>query len=520
MKNILSICLAFVLCITCFTSAVAVEKYETKIEIENCIDYLNDSIAFVSNSVTECLDEETETNNSGEISDENEVTISLEDFLKDDFFTDVVMITLSHDATAQFISYSPKDFPEISCYNVKDLTSGRAEQIMEEAENKGIDAKEIVPEDFYTVLALTVNAASKDEIYNIICSLTEREDVISAMPNYKVTLMSTTPNDTYYCEQTASTIIDLPQAWDLCKKAKDVNVVIIDSGIDGTHLDLMDNLASAIQCRDYSSGNCAPANPVDSYGHGTEVAGIIGAAGNNAQGVSGVCWETNLISYRIIDQNGNLNTYNVLDAINCAQTNGMELINLSLGWHSNDTSLQTCALNAINAYTGLIICAAGNGDESTYNYGYDIGMSAVYPASFHLSNMIVVGASDFYDMPAYYSCYSSTLVDLFAPGGIVYTATAEYSVLTTRPASLCGSDSSNSFNQLTHYNTGYHYSQGTSIAAPYVTGVAALLMSYYPNMTPAQVKAAILNNVDSVTSLSGYCVTGGRLNAFNALSNP
>lgn len=151
--------------------------------------------------------------------------------------------------------------------------------------------------------------------------------------------------------------------------------------------------------------------------------------------------------------------------------------------------------NAIATYNGLIVVAAGN--ENVEIVDENSNGVKLYPQSFNLDNIIVVGASNRNDerwvsnqLEA--SNYSSTIVDLFAPGVNIYSLSA-------------------------NRTQAYEYRTGTSLAAPFVTGVAALIWSVEPNLTATQVKSRIMQNVDSVSALSNLCVSGGRLNAQKAL---
>ena len=438
-----------------------------------------------------------------------------------------IVIVMTHEASMDLKYYSVEDFPEIECTSVQNLNTAALETI-KNAEKGTKEADGFVGfGEYKSIVRLFFNSVSVEELYQAIVVLNRRSDVEIAGPCMRtnVELCSTTPNDQYYSNQWALNKISAPAAWDLCKKAKDVKIAIIDGGIDVNHLDLSGNIINSECCcigpSLFNSNETAvlPDNsPSDVADHGTRVAGIIGAEGNNLIGISGLCWETNIASYNIFGYNAGTayvdNYTNLAMLIDQASSNGCELINICVTWNPLYlTSAQISACEAaINNFPGLIICAAGNN-------GLNVGTFSFYPCEHRTSNMIVVGASTNSDTVASYSNYSSTDVDLFAPGGVYLQAPtiAADTILLTRATSYCANDPTL---DVTHLATGYHYGTGTSFAAPYVTATAALLMSYYTTMTPAQVKAAILNNVDTISALSGYCVTGGRLNVYAALSNP
>lgn len=157
-------------------------------------------------------------------------------------------------------------------------------------------------------------------------------------------------------------------------------------------------------------------------------------------------------------------------------------MSLSSKGDSPDVALETCIRN----YSGLVICSAGNDGKNTEEYD-------VYPANYKLPNLITVGALDSENNKCDFSNYGKTSVDLFAPG---------IEVLTTA------------------VNNNWGLFLGTSAAAPFVTGVASLILSKYPNVSAPWIKSQILDNVEVVDSLSEYCSTSGCLNAYNVLRNP
>ncbi len=252
--------------------------------------------------------------------------------------------------------------------------------------------------------------------------------------------------------------------------------------------------------RDYSGDN-DPWFDVD--GHGTHVAGIIGAQGNNGIGVVGVCWDVELISLRVYDADNSTSPVSrAITAINYANNVEIPILNYSnvlVSGCSNTLS------TAIKNYYGLFVCSAGNGKEEPKYSGnyYPInidGGEEVHPVYHTHENLLAVTSTTSADTLYSTHNYGIVSVDLGAPG---------ITILSTYPIAF--------FNYIS--DNAYVYMNGTSMAAPYVTGVAALIKSIYPKMDAVWIKAAILNNVDPVASLSGKTVTGGRLNAYQALVN-
>ena len=274
-------------------------------------------------------------------------------------------------------------------------------------------------------------------------------------------------------------IISIRDAWEKTTGSPDVKVGVIDSGIRTTHYGLYNKWDSSIGYgTDYNS---------DMVGHGTSVTGIMFT--NGYDGIYGVCYGAKYVSLRANIGAGNEDITLVTNAINYAQQNSIKVLNFSGGFYANTvTTTEINQLyNAISNYDGLLIVAAGN-----ENSNLDTITNKLYPQCFDLDNIIVVGGSSISDTRLSYSNYGLNTVDLFAPGNSIYTTvnTNDYSM--------------DNFS-------------GTSASAPFVTGVAALIVSYYPNISMTEVKARLLYGVDDISALNGYCATGGRLNANKAL---
>lgn len=340
--------------------------------------------------------------------------------------------------------------------------------------------------------------------------------VLYVQPNYIYHAVETIPNDTYFGLQyamkntgqvvngtsgLAGADIEATFAWDRTRGSRNVVVGVVDTGVDYTHPDLSANIWS-------NPGNLGLGNagthgynaitgsydPMDDNGHGTHVSGTVGATGNNATGVVGVNWVTSIMGLKFLDSTGSGTTANAVSAIDYAvhaKVAGVNVrvLNASWGGGGPDPALLN-EITLAGANDILFVAAAGNGDAAGRPINIDI--NPFYPASYSLSaaNMIVVAATDSRDQIASFSNYGVQTVQLGAPG---------VNIASTWPG-----------NQ-------YYYASGTSMATPHVTGSAALVLSAQPALSTAQVKAAILNNVDPISSLSGKTATGGRLNVNRAI---
>ena len=286
------------------------------------------------------------------------------------------------------------------------------------------------------------------------------------------------PNDPYYQYQWAYPDINAPGAWDKTTGSASTIIADVDTGVDASHPDLAANLLPLV--------NFVPDMTYDSD-HGTHTAGIIGAVGNNGIGVAGTDWHTSILPLEA----GNasyLPDDAIISAWQYASNYGATIINNSFGGSSYSQAMK----DAIDACPQcLFVCAAGNNASNNDAYPF-------YPASFSSPNIISVASIDSGDTLSSFSNYGATSVDLGAPGG---------NILSTIWMNETG------------FAAGYGYKSGTSMATPYVTGVAGLIKTVNPSLSVADVKNAILNNVDPDSYLSGKVLTGGRLDAAKAVNS-
>ncbi|HOJ96760.1 MAG TPA: S8 family serine peptidase [Methanospirillum sp.] len=267
--------------------------------------------------------------------------------------------------------------------------------------------------------------------------------------------------------------ISAPEAWNISTGSSEVIVAVIDSGVDYNHEDLAENCISGY---DFVNNDD---DPMDDNGHGTHCAGTISAVTNNSKGIAGVSWNSKILPVKVFDAAGQSNTVLEILGILYAKEQGADIISCSWGSYIYSEALK----EAIESTPALFVCAAGN-------EGYDTDEIPFYPADYNSANIISVGASDRYDMLTWFSNYGLTSVDLLAPGEDIYS---------TLPGT-------------------YGMMDGTSMAAPFVAGTAALIKSEKPGNDAVQIKNLILNSVDQKFWLNTTCVTGGRLNAYRPLS--
>jgi subtilisin family serine protease len=294
--------------------------------------------------------------------------------------------------------------------------------------------------------------------------------------------------------------IDATDAWNVTTGSRDIPVGVMDSGMDYTHPDLIDNVwvnpgesggRATNRDDDDDDGYVddaigwdfllnSPA-PLDQSGHGTHVAGTIGARGNNGKGVTGVEWNAALMPLRVCDAAGSCNYSSIVRAIAYAEEHGARVVNGSFAGSYSDS-----ILDAIESAPGvLFVFSAGNDGQSTSGH-------PVYPCGYELPNVICVAATGLLDDLIGISNFGPS-VDIAAPGEAIYSTYAR--------------------------NMGegaYAYMDGTSMAAPQVSGAAALLLSKFPGESASQIRQRLLTGADRPSGLLGKVQTG-RLNVARAM---
>ncbi len=332
----------------------------------------------------------------------------------------------------------------------------------------------------------------KHRTLEVVKALRQREDVLFAEPNY-IRRILVTPDDPLYSSQWHYDQIHLPGAWDLTMGSPDVIVAVVDSGVLINHPDLAgkltgtgyDFVSDETLAGDGDGIDDNPDDPGDhargdnsSTFHGTHVAGTIGAATGNGTGVAGAGWLTRVMAVRSLGMDGVGTDYDLSQGIRYAAglendsgtvpADPADIINLSLG-SEIDSSVLSAAVQDARDQGVIVIAAAGN--EATDQ--------PLYPAAYDA--VVSVSAVDYAANLAIYSSYGST-IDVAAPGG---DATVDLNSDDRGDGvfSTLGSDGSGTINMV------YGINQGTSMAAPHMSAVAALMKALRPEMTPDELDA-------------------------------
>jgi subtilisin family serine protease len=322
-----------------------------------------------------------------------------------------------------------------------------------------------------------------------------------AEPDYFVRIAGIFPNDPKFMDGTLWGLnnagqdggkpgadIDAPEAWANVHAGGNVIVAIVDTGVRYTHEDLVLNMwTNPVDATYGTNAVNGTLDPMDDNGHGTTIAGVIGAVGNNGVGIAGVAWQAKIMACKFIDEAGDGTVSDAIACLDYARTHGAHIINASWGLAELSLSLSN-AFQAVRAAGIIVVAAAGNDSQNN-------DIDAFYPANFALDNIVAVAATTRTDTLYALSNFGSTNVDLAAPGFEIYS---------------------------TSYNSdnAYAFDQGTSIAAAFVSGAMALLRFEYPEESVQQLIQRLLLGTDTLPDLSGLCSTSGRLNLRRSLGIP
>lgn len=403
----------------------------------------------------------------------------------------------------------------ISVAEVKDLTKAQKPVYLRSAVNQTNKQK---------IFMLKLSDEQQD-IFEVIEMLNDYPEIEYASPNY--VFKAEAPTASYYDYEDEDEVLNMwgleyvkgPEAWEYCSGSPDVVIGIVDSGVDFNHPDLAGNMwinqgewgvngeLANNGIDDDGNGYIDDVNGWNFYydnnetydvdGHGTHVAGTAAADGNNNQGVYGVAKDCSIASLRISsdpeDGPWGYAEYDfaaVIEALDYANAMDIPVTNNSYSEGLNflpdrDEAFSAIFEAAIGNYDGLFVASAGNDGE-----GYD----ANYPAAYDCDNIISVSGSNRYGDPEYdYFNFDADTVDLAAPGMNIWSC---------------------------KYNTNTYVSyRGTSMAVPHVVGAVALLKSFKPQMTSAQIKDCIMTTVTKTPGMAGdyFAASEGILNVEAAL---
>jgi len=389
----------------------------------------------------------------------------------------------------------------------------------------GVDVESVIP--LARGRSAEINIKGRLTEAAVYRAMKEVPVLLGAEPN-RVYTTTAIPNDPFFDRQdwlqntgqfggTIGADIHATAAWNITTGSLNNIVAVIDTGVQLDHPDLAANIwrnpneVAGNGIDDDNNGFVDDVNgwdfgeldnnPDDSAGHGTPVAGMIGAVGNNGIGVSGVNWSVSILPMKIANQFGQLETAAIVsshDYLTMMIGRGHNIVasNNSYGGYAPDfyRDLPTGVVSERDAIERFIatgatfVASAGNGINGV---GVDNDAAlAAFPASYNLPGIISVAATDTTDTITGFSNYGAQTVDIAAPGNGTLTASL---------------------------GSNYTFFGGTSAAGPIVAGVVALLKSFKPNASAVEIRQTIIDSADPLPSLQGRTVSGGRINAERAL---
>ena len=415
-----------------------------------------------------------------------------------EFTDDCIIVVLKHDYGVINVEVKPDFFPEISD-NIEEI-----EDLFYIENPEDILSNYEYLDRYRQILCVHLIEHGREKVLEAIVSLDGRKDIEDVSPNYIVkTEPCVTPTSDYYNysdTKAAYDKIQLPAAWNIVYNklgsvgSSNVNTAVMDTQVMH-HPDLSSNLVTGYDAHNNNTITDDIPHTEGYNSHGTSVASLIGAEANSDD-IPGTNWDVSIVPIQYTNSSGSMDVTDFAKAFNYLNNNGVLITNLSSSFQLNDTQVAVYK-RIVNNYMGILIVCAGND-------GHNIDSSAYssYPSNFDCPNIISVGNTTnndaiYSDNQGGGSNFGATSVDLFAPGKDI--------------TSLCAWWHNGSLNY------GLCNSSGTSLSTPLVTGVASLIKAYNQDLSPLYIKKLILDNVDTVSGLSGKCVTGGRLNAYKAL---
>ncbi len=357
-------------------------------------------------------------------------------------------------------------------------------------------------------------------VANTVAYLDGLDGIVVAQPNYRYRFTAL-PNDPdvgqqWAVQNTGQTIFDTPPgtpiystsnpgsagsdlgldaAWEVRSDCSGVIVAVIDSGVDYTHADLAGSMWDGTpvypnpgwDTTGSGDDDPAPDTGIAEDDHGSHVAGIVGAAGNNGIGTTGVCQRAELMALRAGSFASGLTTLDVIEAIAFAIDNGAAILNMSFGGEMPLDALFSAAIDDARSAGVLVVAAAGNDALDVDGPGTDgLDTTRFYPCAFPQDNVVCVAASDQADERAVFSNFGPASVDAAAPGTNILS---------------------------TSYADDFAVISGTSMATPQASGVAALIWAQNPAYGYREVRAALLEGARPASAWSGLTVTGGVIHA-------
>jgi subtilisin family serine protease len=365
------------------------------------------------------------------------------------------------------------------------------------------------------VFAVRLKEASLDAVPQALKTLAKHPELVGSAEPDGVGFGGGTPNDALFSQQwglhntgqnsgTIDADVDAPEFWDIIESASGIVIAVLDSGLNSAHPDLQgiswiipsevsgdgkdNDLSGKVDDTNGWDFVNNDNNPTDDHGHGSNVTGIIAANRNNSVGIAGMLSGVRILVCKIINSSNSGLTSDLIAAVTYARKLGVTIMNLSLQNYPYSSTLNT-EFTACES-VGILLCICAG------NQGANNDITPNYPSSYPQSNIISVGNHDRTDVrwsgsfnPSNYGLLS---VDLFAPGRDILSPVL---------------------------GTSYSSYTGTSQATPYVTAVCAAIKYSNPSWKAIELKQSVLSSVFTRSSYNGVCVSGGRLNAVNAVVN-